>query len=157
MFLVSKMNYNEILKGLRTNAKLTQEQLANILEINRVQYNQYENNYNTIPLKHLNKLSNYFNVSIDYLLGLSKKIQYENIMKEINPNKSWQRLKEFRKENKITQDKIAKILNTNQSVIANYERGRTVIATPFLYTICKKYNISADYLLGKIDEKITFK
>ncbi len=52
----------------------------------------------------------------------------------------------------MTQDKLAKILNTNQSVIANYERGRTVIATPFLYTICKKYHISADYLLGKIDE-----
>ena len=61
------------------------------------------------------------------------------------------RLKEFRKENKITQDKLASILNTNQSVIANYERGRTIIATPFLYTICKKYNISADYLLGKIN------
>ena len=146
------MNYNELLKELRTNANLTQEQLANILKITRVQYNQYENNYNTIPIKHLNKLSNYFNVSIDYLLGLSKEVQYKDVNKEINSNKSRQRLKEFRKENKMTQDKLAKILNTNQSVIANYERGRTVIATPFLYTICKKYHISADYLLGKIDE-----
>ena len=65
--------------------------------------------------------------------------------------KSGNRLKEFRKENKLTQTKLASILNTTQSVIADYERGRYFISTPFLYTICKKYNISADYLLGRID------
>ena len=65
--------------------------------------------------------------------------------------KMGERLKEFRKNNKLTQSKLAVILNTTQSVIADYERGRYLIATPFLYTICKKYNISADYLLGKID------
>ena len=43
------------------------------------------------------------------------------------------------------------ILNTVHPVISNYESGKFLIATPFLYTICKKYNISADYLLGKID------
>ena len=58
----------------------------------------------------------------------------------------------FRKENKVTQVKLATILNTVQPVIANYEKGKFLIATPFLYTICKKYNISADYLLGKINE-----
>lgn len=145
------MYCNEILKELRTNKKLTQEQLANILGINRVQYNQYENNYNTIPIKHLNSIANYFNVSIDYILGFNKHKIYDLLINDINNLKTGQRLKEFRKENKITQLKLAQILNTNQSVIANYERGRTVIATPFLYSICKKYNISADYLLGKID------
>jgi len=35
------------------------------------------------------------------------------------------------------------ILNTNQSVIANYERGRTIIVTPFLCAICRKFNVSA--------------
>ena len=45
------MYYNEILKELRTNEKLTQEQLANILGINRVQYNQYENNTKENPIK----------------------------------------------------------------------------------------------------------
>ena len=60
----------------------------------------------------------------------------------------------FRKSQKLTQVKLASILNTVQPVIANYEKGKNLIATPFLYTICKKYNISADYLLGKIDEPI---
>ena len=48
------------------------------------------------------------------------------------------RLKEFRKENKLTQKKLASILNTTFSNIAFYEKGRNLIATPFLYEICKK-------------------
>ena len=145
------MKYNEILKDLRTEKNLTQEELAKKLEINRVQYNQYENDYNTIPIKHLITISSYFQVPIDYILGLNKKIKYNNQKAKINTLISGKRLKEFRKENKITQEKLAQILNTNQSVIANYERGRNFISTSFLYTICKKYNISADYLLGKVD------
>ncbi len=45
-----------------------------------------------------------------------------------------------------------KSLNIENGTIANYELGINLIATPFLYSICKKYNISADYLLGKIDK-----
>ena len=143
------MKYNEILKELRTTKNLTQEELAKKLEINRVQYNQYENDYNTIPIKHLITIADYFQVSIDYILGFNKKMKYNNQKIETNALIAGSRLKEVRKEKKITQQKLAKDLNTNQSVIANYERGRNFIATPFLYTICKKYNISADYLLGK--------
>ena len=52
---------------------------------------------------------------------------------------------------KITQDKLAQKLNVSRTTITEYERGTNIIATPFLYTICKDYNLSADYLLGKID------
>ena len=61
------------------------------------------------------------------------------------------RLKELRKEFKLTQDKLAKLLETTQSVVCGFEKGRNLIATPFLYTICHKYHVSADYLLGRID------
>jgi len=146
------MNYSKVIKELRENNNLTQLELAKALEINRVQYNQYENDYNTIPIKHLNNLCNYFNVSIDYIFGLSSSDKYNKIIKVIDSKKAGLRLKGFRKENKITQKKLAEFLNTTQGVIANYERGRTIISTSFLYTICKKYHISADYLLGKTDE-----
>lgn len=49
------------------------------------------------------------------------------------------------------------MLNMARSALANYERGRNIIATPFLYTICTKYKVSADYLLGKIDELVDLK
>ena len=145
------MIYSKRLIEIRENKDLKQYELASILNIYKGLYNQYETEYYIIPIKHLNTLANYFDVSIDYLFGLSDKLNYENSNSEVNALKVGERLKEFRKENKLTQEKLAKILNMARSALANYERGRNVIATPFLYTICTRYNISADYLLGKIN------
>lgn len=61
------------------------------------------------------------------------------------------RFKKFWRDNKLTQKDISKELNIGVSVISGYEIGRYIIATQFLDAICKKYSISADYILGKID------
>ena len=83
------------------------------------------------------------------IFGFTNTTQYELINLEINKLESGKRLKEFRKEKNITQTKLASVLNTVHPVITNYEKGKFLISTAFLYTISKKYNISADYLLGK--------
>ena len=144
------MEYNNRLLELRTCINLTQEDIAKILKISRTTYKDYELQTSIIPIKHLVTLSKYFDVSIDYLFEFTKLVQYENV-KDVDKIEAGKRLKEFRKENKLTQQKLASILNTTFSSIAFNEKGRNLIATPFLYTICKRYNISADYLLGKID------
>ena len=146
------MDYTRILKQIRETYHLTQNDIAKILGITRGLYPQYEIADKIIPIYQINKLSNHFNISIDYLLCLVTKETYPQLKKEINKELLSSRLKEFRKEKKITQEKLAKELNTSHSVISSYEKGKTLIITSFLYTICKKYNISADYLLGKIDE-----
>ena len=146
------MNYGTIIKKLREDQNKTQQEIASILGIARQTYNHYEIQDSIIPLKHLNNLANYYNVSIDYIFELTKQRKYSNFKKEININLSKERLKAFRKEQKLTQVKLANILNTFHTVIVDYEHGKNLIATPFLYTICKKYNISADYLLGKIND-----
>ena len=145
------MFYTSTLKRLRNEKNLTQSEISKMLEISRGLYSQYEIADKIIPLTHLNKLCNYFQVSIDYIFELSKEKKYINIRDEIDREQTCRRLKEFRKENKLTQEKLAKLLNTSHSVISSYEKNNTLISTGYLYTICKKYNISADYLLGKID------
>ena len=100
---------------------------------------------------HYNSFFHYFNVSVDYFFSFTKDNNYGIFNPEINSVKSGLRLKELRKENKLTQLKLAEVLNTDNSTISKYEKGINIIATPFLYSICKNYNISADYLLGKID------
>lgn len=146
------MNYGTIIKKLREEQNKTQQEIASILGIARQTYNHYEIQDSIIPLKHLNNLANYYNVSIDYIFELTKQRRYSNFKKEINIDLSKERLKAFRKEQKLTQVKLANILNTFHTVIVDYEHGKNLIATPFLYTICKKYNISADYLLGKTND-----
>jgi len=146
------MIYSEKLIELRENRFIKQYDIAKILNIHKGAYNQYETEHVIIPIKHLNTLCNYFNVSIDYIFGFSKLQNYKNIKDNINKETSGENLKELRKEFKLTQDMLAKELNVSRTTIAEYERGTNLIATPFLYTICKRYNVSADYLLGKIDE-----
>ena len=146
------MNYGTIIKKLREEQNKTQQEIASILGIARQTYNHYEIQDSIIPLKHLNNLANYYNVSIDYIFELTKQRKYLNFKKEINIDLSKERLKSLRKEQKLTQVKLANILNTFHTVIVDYEHGKNLIATPFLYTICKKYKISADYLLGKIND-----
>lgn len=145
------MKYSDILKNFREEKEIKQIDIAKYLNIPQALYSQYENADKIIPISHLNSLANYYNVSIDYLLGLNDNI-YPDIQVDINKDIFKIRLKEFRKENKLTQAKLAKILNTTQSVISAYEKGETLILTAFLYTICKEYKVSADYLLGKTNE-----
>ncbi len=66
-------------------------------------------------------------------------------------SKTKYRLKEFRKDNNLTQNKLCEFLHIDQPTWSAYETGKSLIGTPFIYMICKKYKISADYLLGKID------
>lgn len=146
------MIYKERLRELREKIGLTQKQTADIINISGSLYNEYETEYKIIPIKHLNDLCNYFNVSIDYIFNNTNKNTYPNIKKNIETSKTTIRLKELRKEQKLTQAKLANILHAANTTISGYELGTRILATPFLYTICKKYEVSADYLLGKIDE-----
>ena len=144
--------YKERIKSLREEHDITQNTLADIIEMSRGSYGHYENEDDIFPVKYLLKICNYFNVSLDYLFGFTDIPNYKNIH-EITKEKAIERLKEFRKENKLTQVKLASILNVANGTIANYECGRNLIATPFLYEICKKYKVSADYLIGRIDKQ----
>ncbi len=145
------MIYKERLADIREDLGLKQEELAKVLNIKRNTYTQYETEYVIIPIKHLNILCNYLNVSIDYLFGLNDDLNYEDTVENIDMDLSARRLKEFRKENKLTQIKLGEILSASPAVIVHHENKRHILATPYLYMICKKYHISADYLLGKID------
>lgn len=135
------------IKKIRNNLNKSQEEMAKILNISRTSYAMWESNNDIIPISRLIEFCEIFKVSINYVIGLTDK--YEEITTKANKELLCLRLKEFRKNNHLTQEKLATILNTNKSVICNYEKGRNIIATPFLYTICNKYQISADYLFGR--------
>lgn len=144
------MIYSYNLKKIRQKRNITQEKLANKLNIKRGVYSSYETEYHIIPVKHLDALCESLDVSIDYLFGFTNIENYPNIRK-IDRYLSGERLRLLRKDNNLTMKRLADLLNTSHSVIAGYEAGTYIIATPFLYTICKKFNVSADYLMGRID------
>ena len=145
------MNYGENLKSLRERVGLNLKQTAKLIDVSDSLYSRYEKEKQTIPLKHLIVLCDYFEVSLDYIFNFNN-TNYKNILKNYDNSKISQRLKNWRKEHNLTQIKVANLLNIDQPTWNVYERGKNLIGTPFLYTLCKTYNISADYLLGRIDE-----
>lgn len=59
-----------------------------------------------------------------------------------------EKLKGLREDNDLTQTQIAEVLGTSQTMYARYERGANEMPLRHLVTICKFYNVSADYFLG---------
>lgn len=144
--------YKNRLKYLREEANLKIADISRLFNFENSTYGKYEREYDVIPIKHLNTICNYFNVSIDYVFNFNNKRNYSVFNTEIDKKISGIRLKEFRKSNKITQEVFANFLNIERSAISKYEKGVNIIATQYLFSICSKYKISADYLLGRIDE-----
>ena len=68
--------YNEMLKDLREDNDLTQENIAQVLGISRPQYCLYESGKRQFKLEHIIQLCNYYGVSADYILGLPKGLNH---------------------------------------------------------------------------------
>lgn len=64
--------FNEILEELRKEKRITQRELAAKLGIARTTYSGYENGTRQPDQRTLNKIADYFGVSVDYLLGRTK-------------------------------------------------------------------------------------
>lgn len=58
-----------------------------------------------------------------------------------------EKLRGLREDNDLTQVQIAEVLGTSQTMYARYERGANEMPIHHLITLCRFYNVSADYLL----------
>lgn len=59
----------ENIRNLREDNDKTQKELANYLNITQTNYSKYELGKVNIPIKVFIKLADYYDVSVDYLLG----------------------------------------------------------------------------------------
>lgn len=62
------------------------------------------------------------------------------------------RLRELRKLRGETQQELAELLGIKPNQIGEMENGRKASTFAKLAQLCEHYNVSADYLLGLIDE-----
>ena len=58
------------------------------------------------------------------------------------------RIRDLREDADLTQQQIASVLGTSQTMYARYERGANELPIHHLISLCKYYNVSADYFLG---------
>ena len=139
----------ERLYFLREEHDLTQEEMGKIVGTKKYSIYNWESGREIIPLSKLNTYSNYFKVSMDYILKLNNKKNSNFNILELDKKVIGKNIKYIREQHNLTQRDLAKVLNTTQSVIWAYETGRTLILTAFAYELCKKYTLSMDWLCGK--------
>ncbi len=59
------------IRDLREDADLSQQQLAELLNVNQTTYSRYERGVLDIPCESLIALAKFYHTSVDYLLGLT--------------------------------------------------------------------------------------
>ena len=151
--VVNMINF-ERLKNIREDHDLSQEQMAKILHVKRPAYSLWELGINIIPLKFLSSFADYFNYSLDYVLGLTNSKDTVLLKKGINRKSIGNNIKNIRIKNNLSQENLANILGVTQACIVRYEKGIIEISTSNLYKLSKTFNISMNDLCCKTKRKI---
>lgn len=66
-------SYTKRIRDLREDHDKTQKEIADILGTSQTMYARYERGANELPIHHLITLCKYYEVTSDYILGLSSK------------------------------------------------------------------------------------
>ena len=141
---------SERIKITREKSEISQEKISKVLKVNRSTYAGWKNNIDPIPLKKLNDVCNFFNVTFDYICGLNNDDNSANfINKEITPERISSKLNSIRKQNNESQKTISNIIGLDQSNYSKIERGKYLIRLYPLIEFAKHYNCSIDYLCDK--------
>lgn len=66
------MDYIDKIKKIRKAHGINQAKMGELLNTTQQQYYKYENHIQEMPIRHLITICKHFNISADYLLGLSE-------------------------------------------------------------------------------------
>ena len=141
------------LKWCREDLEMTQKELGFIFGVSRKTVSGWETDSNPIPFNKLLKFCSLYGYSLDFVLGLSKKKNKYDTPIKTDKKKIGKLLKEFRKSLKLSQLEFADKCGVSQTTYSHYETGLNLITTTTAYAICKTYNISADWLVGRTSKR----
>ena len=140
------------LKDCREELEMTQKELGFVFGVSKNNVSGWENGHDTMPFNKLIRFCNLYDYSLDYAIGfIRRNIKYDKI--NTNKNMIGKKLKEIRNDLNLTQTKLSEQCGISQSTYSAYESGKYLINTLTIYTICMKYNISMDYIVGRSSKK----
>lgn len=137
------------LKDIREDNDINQEHMAEILGVNRSTYSLWELGINIIPLHSLCDFADYFNFSLDYVLGLSNNKGSKDLIKGLDLEILGNNMKAIRVKHNLSQENIANMLDVTQACIARYEKGIICISVSNLYKFSKEFKVTINSLCGK--------
>ena len=142
------------IRFLRDLKGLTQKNLAKSLNVSQALINSWENGYQNISLRQLVKLSYFYQVPIDYIIGLTTEYD-KSIYKykqELDLEYLGKNIRIIRKMEGLNQEEFANILHTKRSNISYYEHGKMMLSSSDLKEICNDFGFSADWCIGNTNK-----
>lgn len=142
-------SYIRKLRELKENRNLLNIDISKVLKCSPSQYGRLENGKRLFSIEQIIQLSNFYKVSIDYILGNEKNklpIKYDYVF---DYDKFLKQIVALRLEHNYTQTHIAsEILNISQSMYSRYELKTHVIDILSIVKLANLYKVSISYLLG---------
>ena len=91
-------------------------------------------------------------------MDITPTLYHTNVLLSIYPNgyrgeilPYYKRIRELREDHDLTQRQIAKILDMPQPQYFRYEQGYRDIPTDILIRLADLYDVSTDYILGRVN------
>lgn len=147
--------FHEKLKMLRKKKGLTQQEVAELVHVERGVYTNWELGNRNPNYENLSMLVCIFDVSLDYLLGDYLEISKERYLKlkkqkeEEKKNLFSVRLKELRLRHGFNQEELAKQIGIKQNSYSDWEHGKCKPNYEKLEKIADFFGVSLDWLFGR--------
>lgn len=132
------------LTELRKSRKIGQSQVAKDFFVSQNAIHNWETGKRSVDSNLLIKFAKYYNVSTDYLLGLTCKTE-SNILPK--------RLVELRKEIGKSQYQVSVETGLSQNAISYWETGERDPSSKVIIEFSRYYGVTSDYLLGLSDKR----
>ena len=85
-----------------------------------------------------------FKISIDQFV--------QSILESVIMMQKYQRIRDLREDADLTQKQVGEAINVPQRKYAYYESGQRMVPPQVLCALADFYNVSVDYILGRVDE-----
>lgn len=85
-----------------------------------------------------------FKISIDQFV--------QSILESVIIMQKYQRIRDLREDADLTQKQVVEAINVPQRTYAYYESGQRMVPPQVLCALADFYNVSVDYILGRVDE-----
>lgn len=143
--------FHEKLKVLRKKEGLTQQEVADLVHVDRVRITNWENGKREPNFENLSMLACIFDVSIDFLLSEYLEISKEAYLKlkEEKKNLFSVRLKELRLKKGLTQTELGEKVGVKQNTFTNWENGKREPSFENLVKLADLLEVSLDSLFGR--------
>lgn len=143
--------FHEKLKMLRKEKGLTQQEIADLVHVNRVTYTNWEYGKREPNFEKLSMLACIFDVSIDFLLSENLEISKETYLKlkEEKKNLFSVRLKELRLQHGFSQEELAEKIGIKRNSYSDWENGKCKPNYEKLEKLADFFGVSLDWLFGR--------